>query len=135
MKKRWIVLISATILGLWTKSIWSDRPASTGTKGAAEDPLGEWYEFGFSQGKQLRIAHQILGRSVDPSRTQMAHLLTNLGCDIHSVEQTSFEQSYAGLVDGLTGTPAKFCRPRGQSGTILPSHLRGYNPSKQQHRP
>jgi hypothetical protein len=131
MKKRWPVIL-LVFLGLGMILARIGTPPEVAGKGLpAEHALGEWYEFGYDQGKQLRTAYHMLGRPIDPSRTQLSHLITNLGGEGATVEPAAFDQCYAGLVDGMTEKAARFQRPRRQPVSILPPQLQGYLPPKE----
>ncbi|WP_038168479.1 hypothetical protein [Verrucomicrobium sp. BvORR106] len=94
------------------------------------DPLAEWYDFGYRQGKSVLRVHETFGRPPVATRTQLYQLLKNLDVEPAAVKPDALEICMRGYSDGISGLEMVMTVPEGAITSILPQELRGYHTYK-----
>lgn len=94
------------------------------------DPLAEWYDFGYRQGRSVLRVHEAFGRAPVATRSQLYQLLKNLDVEPAALKPEAVETCMRGYSDGVSGLETVMTVPEGAITSILPQELRGYHTYK-----
>ena len=102
-------------------------PSSPPAKQPEGNPLAEWYDFGYRQGKETSRVFADFGTRATSEKSQLMQLLKNLDVDSRDVSAEGLALCYQGYKDGVEGRIASHTVPADQSSSVLPRKLRGYH--------
>jgi S1-C subfamily serine protease len=104
-------------------------PAAAAMSGeAAEDPMGEWYEFGYAEGALAADTLQLFGIASQPDRRELAVLIQNLNLEPGKFRTSTMDVCYRGYEDGYRNHPRALKMPKSQKESILPEPMRLHTP-------
>lgn len=122
------ILLLGGLCGIYIKyfSTPSKEPESVMVP---ENALGEWYEFGFTQGKIMSEVIELGSIETSNPRGDLVSILKALKVATDKLKPEEFEMCFSGYSDGLSNEERKWVLPGEQTASILPFPLRGFSDS------
>ncbi|MFT5469664.1 MAG: hypothetical protein ACI8UO_004786 [Verrucomicrobiales bacterium] len=124
-----LVLVIATVLSFTVFRKEKAKPVEVVAVEPEEHEFGEWYEFGFRQGKQMQVVDGWLEEPSGVAKPKLVHLLKNLQVDVSSLSPEQFDICFQGYSDGANSDDRVpvYRISSNQEISALPLPMRGYH--------
>ncbi len=94
---------------------------------AEENPLGEWYECGWSLAAETKNTYKVFGAE-SGTREALVKLLDTLGVLYSTIKKSEQEMLVQGWLDAHAEQSRKYSIPKEQSRSLLPQVIQGFHP-------